>query len=420
MVRVKVSLQRQWYYSMKNKLFQTTDEMKVIRDPIHGYIHIEHQIIFDLITTPTFQRLKRIKQLGATSIVYPTAEHTRFSHSLGVYEITRRMVNENTSIANALTEEEKLFVMIAALCHDIGHGCFSHVFERITSINHEQVTQMILTHNNDIHNVLENYQKGLGAIIASIINHKYPKKCCWQLISSQLDADRMDYLLRDAYFTGTKYGEFDLERILRTLRIVNNELVVKQSGIYAVEDYLMARFHMFWQVYYHVNVRIYEQILIALSNRIELLAKNSTNQFHQLDKLIHAKNINLNLYLAFDDATMSELYKSLSLHEDPIIADLSSRLLNRNLFKEYPYSESMKQELIHQCNAHHLDPTYYVLEDNETFNATQPYHSTGKQKINILMRDQSILEFTQASAIMKSLSQAHEQGVSYLFAPRFK
>ena len=405
---------------MKNNIFTPTDEVKVIRDPIHGYIHIHHQIIFDLITSASFQRLKRIKQLGATSIVYPTAEHTRFSHSLGVYEVARRLVTENTAISNALSEEEKIYVMIAGLCHDLGHGSFSHIFERISLIDHEKVTQLLLTQDSDIHTILESYQKGLGKIIASIIDHKYPKKCCWQLISSQLDADRMDYLLRDAYFTGTKYGEFDLERILRTLRVVNNEIVVKQSGIYAIEDYLMARFHMFWQVYYHVNVRIYERMLLAFSSRIDYLAKHNNNDdFNDFEKLIHAKQLDLNLYLRYDDSSMIELYKKLSTHTDPIVSDLAQRLLNRQLFKEYNFDATTKKALMDKCNQYHYDPNYYVLEDDETFNATRPYISSGKQKINILMRDGTILEFSHASSIMKSLSEAYETNLPYIFAPRF-
>lgn len=404
---------------MNNKLFQTTEETKVFRDPIHGYIHVEYQIIYDLICSPSFQRLRRIRQLGATYIVYSTAEHTRFSHSLGVYEITRRMVNENRHISNALDENEQLYVCIAALLHDIGHGPYSHVFERITGISHEWVSSQLLLTDSDIHQILESYKIGLSKIIASIIDHSYPKKLCWQLISSQLDADRMDYLLRDAYFTGTKYGEFDLERILRTLRVKDNTLVVKASGIYAIEDYLMARFHMFWQVYYHLNIRIFEQMLLALTKRIASLNSSDTTTYNHFEKLINPKEIDLQLYLSFDDGSLNELFKKLIHHQDSIISDLSYRLLNRQLFKEYSDEPSMYAYLNQQCSNKGLDPQYHVLQDCQSFNATRPYISTGKQKINILMKDGSIKEFSNVSSIMKSLTKANEIHESYLFAPKF-
>lgn len=405
---------------MKNKLFLNCEESKVFRDPIHGYIHVDKKIIYDLISCPSFQRLRRIKQLGVTYIVYPTADHSRFSHSLGVYEIARRMIYENTYIGNALSEQEKIYVMISALLHDVGHGPFSHVFERLTNFSHERASALMILENSDIHQLLESYQEGLSKIVVSIIDHSYPKKLCWQLISSQLDADRMDYLLRDAYFTGTKYGEFDLERILRTLRVTDGSLVVKASGIYAVEDYLMARFHMFWQVYYHINIRIFEQMLVSLITRIRCIKKRSPDEFNYLDELIDDNNPNLQLYLSFDDGSMTELLKKLSKHSDSIISDLSSRLLNRDLFKEYVNNDENYNYIKNQLQNSNLDINYYLLKDCHNFNATRPYISNGKEKINILLNDGRILEFTEVSSIMKSLSQVNDNHESYLFAPNLK
>lgn len=406
---------------MKSKqLFNKCSEVKVFRDPIHSYIHVEYQIIYDLINTPSFQRLRRIKQLGATYIVYPTGEHTRFSHSLGVYEIARRIISENAYVADALKEEEKLYIMIAALVHDIGHGPYSHVFEKITNISHEYISESLINNESDIHNILESYQSGLSKIVSSIINHSYPKKLCWQIISSQLDADRMDYLLRDAYFTGTKYGEFDLERILRTLRVHNDCLVVKESGIYAIEDYLMARFHMFWQVYYHINIRVFEHMLASLTKRIADIKKCSDDEFDYLDKLINPNHIDLNLYLEFDDASMIQLFKKLSHHQDPIISDLATRLLNRDLFKTYLNSEENIQYLKTALIDEGLDLDYYLILETVGHSATSPYNSNGKQKINIMMKNGEILEFSKASAIMKSLSKTNETHSSLIFAPRIK
>ena len=310
----------------KLSLFTPLEETKVFRDPIHGYIHVDNALIYALICTPTFQRLRRIKQLGATYTVYSSAEHSRFSHSLGVYEIARRVVHENKYVAQSLTEEEKIYVQIAALLHDIGHGPYSHVFESLTHTSHETMTQNLLVQPSDIHDLLESAQNGLGLTIASLITHKYPKPLCWQLVSSQLDCDRMDYLLRDAYFTGTKYGEFDLERILRTIRVANDALVVKQSGIYAVENYLMARFHMFWQVYYHINIRCFESMLIAWNKRVMMVQTNDPlvlNYRHLIDD-----PMDLSAYLMADDATLNKILHKVANGQGDRMVLVDTALLN--------------------------------------------------------------------------------------------
>ena len=238
------------------KDFKKTSEVKVLRDPIHGYIHIDLQVVWDVINTSWFQRLRRIRQLGGASLVYHCAEHTRFAHSLGVYEIVRRMVTEVTDIKDTLSDYEKVCVMLAGLLHDIGHGPFSHTFEGITTTSHEEFSCRIIEEDTDVHKVLEEAMPGLAKDVADVIRHEAKNPLLSQMISSQLDADRMDYLLRDAYFTGTAYGQFDLERILRTIRIQDgNTLVVKESGVYAVENYIMSRYHMYWQVYYHPTAR---------------------------------------------------------------------------------------------------------------------------------------------------------------------
>lgn len=248
---------------------QKTDEVKVMRDPIHGYIHVDEQVIWDCINAKEFQRLRRIHQLGGDFQVYHTAEHTRFSHSLGVYEIVRRMVGEIPHLKESLNEYEKVTAMLAGLLHDIGHGPFSHAFEGISALKHEEYTVKIILENSEIHHILEAVDPNLPKDVASIITYQHPKECMNQLVSGQLDADRMDYLLRDAYFTGTSYGNFDLERILRTIRMVDGRIVVKESGIHSVEDYIMARYHMYWQVYLHPVARSYEALLTVLFKRLK-------------------------------------------------------------------------------------------------------------------------------------------------------
>lgn len=200
------------------------EEPRVLRDPIHGYIHIRSPLIWQLLDTPEFQRLRRIRQLGGVFQVYHTAEHSRFSHSLGVYEIVRRMTEEVPDIARELNQREKLQVMCAALLHDIGHGPFSHSFERLSACSHEQMTINLILQDTEIHRILAAADSRLPAETAAIIQGTHPKTLLCDMISGQLDADRMDYLLRDAYETGTSYGTFDLERILRCLRVSSGRL----------------------------------------------------------------------------------------------------------------------------------------------------------------------------------------------------
>ncbi|MFR9254665.1 MAG: HD domain-containing protein [Merdibacter sp.] len=264
-------------------MFERTEEVKVMRDPIHGYIHVHYKVIWDCINAREFHRLRRIHQLGGDFQVYHTAEHTRFSHSLGVYEIVRRMVEEIEELSRSLSEYEKCAAMLAGLLHDLGHGPFSHAFEAVSDCHHEQFTQRILLEDSEIHRILSAADVRLPQDVADIIGYRYKNDLLNQLVSGQLDADRMDYLLRDAYFTGTSYGTFDMERILRTIRIQDAHLAVKESGIHSVEDYIMARYHMYWQVYLHPVARSYEIMIALLFERMKTLWKQKPSFFAGLE-----------------------------------------------------------------------------------------------------------------------------------------
>lgn len=258
------------------RLFDT----KVFRDVVHDYIRVEYMPIWKLINTKEFQRLRRIKQLGGTSMVFPSAEHSRFVHSLGVYEITRQMT-ELDQVKNHLTDYERLTVLCAALLHDLGHGPFSHSFEGIFHYNHEEMTTALIRGHTEVHEVLSQVDPHLPEDVARIIEKKADKPMLVQMISSQVDADRMDYLLRDSYNCGVTYGQFDLSRILRTMRIVDNRIVFKSSGVQAIEDYILARYYMYWQVYYHPVSRSYEQVLGSVMKRVkDLYKQNYTFNLH--------------------------------------------------------------------------------------------------------------------------------------------
>lgn len=400
---------------------QRCNETKVMRDPIHEYIHVDYQIIWDLINAREFQRLRRIHQMGTSYQVYHTAEHSRFAHSLGVYEIIRRMVNEVKGLDAFLSEVEKIQIMCAGLLHDLGHGPFSHFFESILTPNHEKLTAMIILGDSNIHRILVKYSSELPEQIVSILNHSHPNKVMSRMISSQLDADRMDYLLRDAYFTGTSYGTFDLERILRTLRIVEDCLVIKESGVHSVEDYIMARYHMYWQVYYHPTSRSIEAILYAFFNRMrDLIVKdpNYLDMYPMFQFLKPDHEITLKEHYRLDESSCFYGFQCASDDEDKILSDLAVRILERKLFDYADFSSSddydlMKQRLIDLG----FDPTYYLYMDKAEKRPYSPYNED-TNLIYILMPDKTIRELSQVSAIVNAVVYGQAKTEMKLFYPK--
>ena len=327
--------------------FKRLSETKVLKDPVHSYIHINYEVVWNCLDSKEFQRLRRIRQLGGDFQVYPTAEHSRFSHSLGVYEIVRRMVTEIKSLSVELSEYDKICVMLAGLLHDVGHGPFSHAFEHVTKHSHEDYTAKIILGETELNQVLAEVSPRLPEDIVSIIEHNHPNDILNQIISGQLDADRMDYLLRDSYFSATSYGQFDLERILRTMRVRKIDenkkaLVVKYTGIHSVEDYIMARYQMYWQVYYHPVARSYEAVFIQLFNRLKDIFKENKEYFSDMKVLIPflEKNVvSVEEYFKLDENSLLYCCSLIQDKEDKVSADLARRLQNRRLFEYVDYSE---------------------------------------------------------------------------------
>lgn len=386
-------------------MFQKLDEIKVLRDPVHGYIHVEYEVLWDVINSAWMQRLRRIRQLGGAYMVYHCADHTRFGHSLGVYEIVRRMVTEIPDIRDALNEEERMTVMLAALLHDAGHGPFSHAFESVSRESHEVYTCRIIEENTEITKILENAQKGFAKNVADVIRHKHPNHLLSQLISSQLDADRMDYLIRDAYFTGARYGEFDMERIMRTLRVEGDKLVVKESGVHAVENYIMSRYHMYWQVYYHPTARSYEYCIHALFHRLRDVGDPKDPCILPLFKeLVQGKVIPLDTYFCLDEEACSYGFQLLKNHKDPIIRDLATRVLNRDLFEYTNKTTASVARIRRRLKKYGYDPAYYLGRDEVSQDPYVPY--SGKNTdgtIWVRMDNGEIRELSMASNIVYSL-----------------
>ena len=361
--------------------FKKLSETKVLKDPVHSYIHINYEVVWNCLDSKEFQRLRRIRQLGGDFQVYPTAEHSRFSHSLGVYEIVRRMVTEIKSLSVELSEYDKICVMLAGLLHDVGHGPFSHAFEHVTKHSHEDYTAKIILGKTELNQVLTEVSPRLPEDIVSIIEHNHPNDILNQIISGQLDADRMDYLLRDSYFSATSYGQFDLERILRTMRVRKIDenkkaLVVKYTGIHSVEDYIMARYQMYWQVYYHPVARSYEAVFIQLFNRLKDIFKENKEYFSDMKVLIpflEKSVVSVEEYFKLDENSLLYCCSLIQDKDDEIAADLARRLQNRRLFEYVDYSEENLAQIKNMLKEQNLDEKYYLRVENVEASVYSPY-----------------------------------------------
>ena len=399
------------------------DETKVLKDPVHSYIHIHYEVIWNCLDSKEFQRLRRIRQLGGDFQVYPTAEHSRFSHSLGVYEIVRRMVTEVKSLCVELTEYEKVCVMLAGLLHDVGHGPFSHAFEHITNHSHEEYTAKIILGNTELNAILRAVSEKLPQDIVSIIQHTHENDILNQIVSGQLDADRMDYLLRDSYFTATSYGQFDLERILRTMRVrKTNEgrkvIVVKYTGIHSVEDYIMARYQMYWQVYYHPVARSYEAVFIQLFNRLKDIFKVDKDYFEDMKVLIpflEKSEVSVEEYFKLDENSLLYCCTLIQDKEDKIAADLAKRLQNRRLFEYVDYNEENLAQIKNMLKENNLDERYYLRIENIEASVYSPYKG---RKILIEKLNGDIVALEKASTIVESITKGQTKKEGTIFFPK--
>ncbi|MDG5787378.1 HD domain-containing protein [Evansella sp. AB-P1] len=392
--------------------FGTLEEEKVFKDPVHRYIHVRDELIWELIGTKEFQRLRRIRQLGTTFLTFHGAEHTRFNHSLGVYEIMRRMV-ENMEERENWDPEERLVCLSAALLHDIGHGPFSHSFEKVFHTDHEEWTREIILGDTEIKNVLLVMGEDFPKKVADVIAKTYENKLVVSLISSQIDADRMDYLLRDAFYTGVSYGQFDMERILRVMRPKEDQAVFKHSGMHAVEDYIMSRYQMYWQVYFHPVTRSAEVILSKILHRAKHLY---SNKYKFKDKPKHfyslfSGKITLEDYLKLDESVILYYFQEWQNEDDPILKDLCERFMSRRLFKYVECDPSIQMkvwpELIELFIKIGLDPNYYLVIDSSSdlpYDFYRPGEEEERLPIHLLMPNGDLRELSRESDVVEAIS----------------
>lgn len=401
-------------------------ETKVLRDPIHGYVQIQEEVIWKLVDTPEFQRLRRIRQLGGDLEVYHTAEHSRFAHSLGVYEICRRIVHEVPGVKESLSALEQKAVLCAALLHDLGHGPFSHCYEGISKISHEEITQrLILNPAGKVLQVLDAEDPGLPKLVAEILAHQSGCSLAEDLISSQLDCDRMDYLLRDAYCTGTSYGSFDLERVLRTLRVKDGTLCVKRSGMHSVEDYIMARYQMYWQVYLHPDAAGYELLINAFFDRYAALRQDSSNRIELLEP-IYEKPFDPKRFYLLDDFSVLSGINQAQFAKDPILADLGGRIINRRLLEwknesDLEDSQAAIQALLFQMEQTGLDPKIYFHRQTLRLDEYLPYREEHSIPIRILDQaggKEELKNLSDCSVVAKALLEMKETEITRLYFPK--
>ncbi|MGM9925838.1 MAG: HD domain-containing protein [Bacillus sp. (in: firmicutes)] len=389
-------------------------EEKVFKDPVHRYIHVRDRVIWDLIGTKEFQRLRRIRQLGTTYLTFHGAEHSRFNHSLGVYEIVRRIIDDVFKDRSGWDNGERLLSLCAALLHDLGHGPFSHSFEKVFGLDHEHFTREIIVGDTEVNAILRRVSADFPKNVAEVIAKTYHNKLVVSLISSQIDADRMDYLQRDAYFTGVSYGHFDMERLLRVMRPREDQVVIKSSGMHAVEDYIMSRYQMYWQVYFHPVTRSAEVILTKILHRAKELYLNGyefkVNPLH-FDSLFK-NQVTVPDYIKMDEHVMMYYFQVWQEEEDFILRDLCSRFVDRRLFKYVEFHPSQTgmnklMELTVLFKKAGIDPAYYLVVDHSSdlpYDFYRPGEEEERLPIHLLKGNGEIRELSRESEIVDAIT----------------
>ncbi len=365
----------------------TINKRKIFNDPVYGFITIPDPLIFELIEHPYFQRLRRIKQLGLTDFVYPGAHHTRFHHALGALHLMQQAIETLRSKSVDISEEEALGSYVAILLHDIGHAPFSHALENIfSSQSHEEISLMIIRELN------QQFDQKLETAIR-IYTNSYPKRFFHQLVSSQIDMDRMDYLNRDSFFSGVAEGIIGYDRIIKMLDVVDDQLVVEEKGLYSIEKFLLARRFMYWQVYLHKTVIAAEQML---SKCLKLIRKESHLDWSPLlQQLWSESNLKKSEFITsfcdLDDVDIVSLLKSARNSKQEKVAFLANSLLNRNLFKtefsNTPFQSDqiskLRKKVVNNFGEHMAD---LMIKGHETVS----FYQGGKNEIKVLLKNKLV------------------------------
>ena len=375
-----------------------TNKLKIINDPIYGFISIPNSLIFDIIEHPYFQRLRRVTQMGLSNLVYPGANHTRFHHAIGCMHLMQKAVHVLRMKNVEISEDEANALYIAILLHDIGHGAYSHALEHsiVNEITHEEISLKFMKALNDEF-------EGKLSLAIQVFEGKHPRKFLYQLISSQLDIDRLDYLKRDSFFTGVAEGNISSDRLIAMMNVVDNELVIEQKGIYSVEKFIIARRLMYWQVYLHKTGLVAENLLVSILKRakelatkgIELPSSRALKYF--LYNPINKENFSnktLEIFSELDDYDVLSAIKEWKNHEDFILSTLATKIIDRSLLKieiqEKPfteeYIEKRRKKLRKLVDLSEKELEYFVFSNeikHQAYNTKKPikiYTKKGKLK----------------------------------------
>ena len=399
-------------------MFTKLERTKVFRDPLYGYITVDYKLISDLIDSKEIQRLRRIRQLSGVSMVFQTAEHSRFTHSLGAYQMANLVIT-NVMGMNEISEYEKLVFLCSALLHDIGHGPYSHAFENVMEKSHEDMSvSLILSPLTDVNKILS-INDNLANDIASVISHSGKFPLIESLVSSQLDVDRMDYLSRDAYFTGAAYGHIDYFRILRSMLIKDNQVMVRASGVHSIESYLMSRYHMYFQVYYHPVARSYECILEGIYARLKDLALENKEIDASIDSFISVLKNNDNIleYINLDDSYVNGFIKQLTKSKDEILNTLANAFLNRHLFNFIELANEPTIEELNKINEKYNNANGKYFYKHSKVSGVAYMHSK-KSDINdikVLLPNGDIKSLDQYSPIIKGLRTSSYKEIERIY-----
>ncbi|MBO7569113.1 MAG: HD domain-containing protein [Bacteroidaceae bacterium] len=393
---------------------------KIINDPVFGFIRVPRGLMLDIVCHPAFYRLSRIKQLGGANIVYPGAQHTRFQHSLGAFHLMGKAILSLQQKGHFIFDSEAEAVQAAILLHDIGHGPFSHVLEHtiISGVSHEDISLMVMEQMNEEF-------RGQLSLAIKIFKDEYPKRFLHQLISSQLDMDRLDYLKRDAFFTGVNEANIGSSRIIDMLDMVDDQLVVDKKGIYSIENYLVSRRLMYWQVYLHKTSVAAEHVMINALLRAKQLAKQELSTvnpqlstlfaspalrfflYNDIDRKTFFSNPDcLRHYLTLDDNDIWSAMKVWCDHPDPILSLLAKDFINRNIFKvemsDEPFSDEHKQEKLEELAQRYsisLDDASYLISNIEV---GKDMYSLDDDQIEIRFNDGTTRDLTEASDMLST------------------
>ena len=401
---------------------------KILNDPVYGFITLNRGILLDLIDHPYFQRLSRIKQLGLTYLVYPGAHHTRFHHAVGAAYLMKQALSTFKELGVNIQREEERGALIAILLHDIGHGPYSHALEHsfLSGVSHENVSEIFMRK-------LDEQYSGELSLAIQIFRNQYHKKFLHQLVSSQLDMDRLDYLKRDSFFTGVSEGVVSNQRIIKMFDIVDDEILIKEKGIYSIEKFIVARRLMYWQVYLHKTVLSAEFLLAKIISRARELLCNGEKLFvtpelnmfltKNISKFELEQEVYLNAFASLDDNDIMTCIKVWMKSKDIVLSRLASMLIERKLLKVKISNTSFDVEQINEIRKIHQkelglndhEIKYFVFQEQMINNAYDPRKDT----IKIKYKDGTVKDITDASDNLNVSALAKPVTKYYLFAPYF-